>query len=86
MNFSNSIFKILAYVLFSIFNVIDADITYEAQFISNQSVYLFSRWENAFHFGIFSFTILVLSILLIPLLAEGVLMVFEPVNQVVEAV
>lgn len=86
MNFFNSVFKIFAYVLFSVFNIIDADITYEAQFFSDQTVYLFSQWENSFHFGIFSFTVLVLCILLIPLLAEGVLMVFEPVNQVVEAV
>lgn len=86
MSFFNSIFKIFAYAFYSVFSIIDADITYEAQFISNQVVYLFLIWQNSFHYGIFSFTVLVIAIVSIPVGSAAVLVVFEPVNQVVEAV
>ena len=86
MSFFNSLFSIFAYVLYSVFQIIDADLIYESQFISNQIVYLFSQWQNSFHFGVFSFTVLVVAIVLIPLGGTAVLIVFEPINQVVEAV
>ena len=85
-SFLNGIFKIFAYALYSTFNTIDADIVYEADFLSNQIVFIFSRWQASFHFGVISFTILVIAIISIPLSVEGVLMLFEPINQVVEAV
>jgi hypothetical protein len=86
MNFFDSVFKIFAYVLYSVFSTIDADITYEAQFVSGQIVYLFSVWQSSFHYGVFSFTVLVVAIVLIPIGGTAVLVVFEPINQVVEAV
>ena len=85
-SFLNGIFTIFSYVLYTIFNTIDADIVYETNFFSNQIIFVFSQWQNSFHFSIFSFTILVVAILMIPLSVDGVLMMFEPVNQVVEAV
>lgn len=85
-SFLNGIFTIFSYVLYSIFSTLDADITYESDFFSSQIVYAFSQWRDSFHFSIFSFTILVIAIVLIPLSVEGVLMLFEPINQVVEAV
>ena len=84
--FLDGIWKIFAYVLYSVFNTLDADIIYEADFLSNQIIFIFSAWQNSFHFGVLSFSILVIAILCIPLSVEAVLMLFEPINQVVEAV
>lgn len=85
-SFLNGIFSIFSYVLYTIFNTLDTDMVYESDFFSNQIVFVFSQWQNSFHFGVLSFTVLVVAILLIPLSVDGVLMMFEPVNQVVEAV
>ena len=85
MTFFYNAFKIISYFFYSVSGIFTGDLTSESTYVSDEIVYLFSVYQNSFH-GPFGLALFVLSVFSI-FIGSGVILIgFEPVNQVVEAV